>query len=142
MPGAVKMVDTFCDFEVMTILVTGSGQASLLNGLDNDFPFAFPVNRRITSRNVQHGKPNPEPYIKALELSGLSPERAIVVENAPLGIASGTSAGIFTVGVKTGPIPIENFYTAGADLVFNSMSEFAETLPRLLYILNNKNTNV
>lgn len=135
MPGARDMVDTFRSNGVTPILVTGSGQAFLLERLEKDFDGAFGKEMRITSRDVKKGKPDPEPYLKGLEKRGVDPWQAIVVENTPLGIQSGVGAGIFTVGVKTGPIDKAIFAAAGADLVFDSMPRFAETLPRLLYIL-------
>lgn len=138
MPGAKEMVRTFRRSGVTPILVTGSGQATLIDRLAIDFDGAFPPELRITSRDVRQGKPSPEPYLKGLALAGVPAARAIVVENAPLGVKSGVAAGIFTVAVKTGPIPHDEFVEAGADLIFNSMAEFAETLPGLLLILDNK----
>ena len=55
-----------------------------------------------------------------------------MIENAPLGVKSGSDAGIFTVGVTTGPIPKEMIADAGADIIFDSMQEFAEQLPELI----------
>lgn len=83
-------------------LVTGSGQKSLLDTLENWFPGFFTKERMITAFDVICGKPNPEPYLRALEKSGLQPNEVFVVENAPLGVRSAVSAGLFTVAVNTG----------------------------------------
>lgn len=136
MPGAKRMVDTFLSEGITTILVTGSGQTSLINRLEEDFPGAFPVGRRITSRDVTKGKPSPEPYLKALELAGVKPNEGIVIENAPLGALSGVNAGVFTIAVNTGPIPRKDLEASGADLVLDSMTECAEMLSRLLLLVN------
>lgn len=108
------------------ILVTGSSQGSLLDALDIDYPGVFAYGDRVTGNDVAHGKPNPEPYLKGLEIAGVSPEEAIVIENAPLGVKAAKAAGIFTVAVTTGPIPKEEFEKEHADLIFPSMSEAAE----------------
>lgn len=108
------------------ILVTGSSQGSLLDALDIDYPGVFADGDRVTGNDVAHGKPNPEPYLKGLEIAGVSPEEAIVIENAPLGVKAAKAAGIFTVAVTTGPIPKEEFEKEHADLIFPSMSEAAE----------------
>lgn len=108
------------------ILVTGSSQGSLLDALDIDYPCVFADGDRVTGNDVAHGKPNPEPYLKGLEIAGVSPEEAIVIENAPLGVKAAKAAGIFTVAVTTGPIPKEEFEKEHADLIFPSMSEAAE----------------
>ena len=136
MPGAQKMVKTFREFGITPYLVTGSGQASLLTRLTDDFDGEFDEDHRITSKDVKKGKPNPEPYLKGLELAHVSPNRAIVVENAPLGVEAGVKAGIFTLAVNTGPIPKSELEKAGANMTFDSMMQCAETLPVLLSIIN------
>ncbi len=133
MPGAVEMVETLRRLHIDTVLVTGSGQNSLLSRLERDFPGAFPPEKRITSASVTHGKPHPEPYLKGLELAGVGPQEAIAIDNAPLGTASGHAAGIFTVGVVTGPVPREELSGNGADIVYDSMRECAENISQLLY---------
>lgn len=132
MPGALGMVKSFMNAHVTPVLVTGSGQASLLERLSQDFGGAFPANRRVTSHDVKKGKPAPEPYLKGLSLLVIRPECALVIENAPLGVESGVNAGIFTIAVNTGPIPKKALTDAGADLVFDSMVEFADAIPLLL----------
>ena len=114
------------------MLVTGSGQLSSLERLKTDFPGGFADNMRITSHNVTHCKPHPEPYLKAMELAGVEPWQSIGVENAPLGVESASRAGAFTVAVTTGPIPAERMWEAGADMVCPSMEDFADLLPELL----------
>ena len=89
------------------VLVTGSGQNSLISRIDTNFPGIFEPGMRVTSRDVTHGKPHPEPFIRAMQLARVSPSQSIVIENAPLGIEAGDRAGAFTIGVTTGPIPVE-----------------------------------
>ena len=139
MPGAHKMLDILKKTGITPVLVTGSGQSSLISRLDADFDGAFTSDLMITSHDVSKGKPDPEPYLKALKLVDIAPNQAIVVENAPLGVKSGHDAGIFTVGVNTGPLPVELLLEAGADIVFSSMIEFAENLPELLRVINKEN---
>lgn len=132
MPGAQSMVKTLREHGITPVLVTGTGQRTLLDRLNADFDGAFPEEMRITAHNVKHGKPHPEPYLSGLRLAGVQPDEAIVVENAPLGVRSGVAAGIFTVAVNTGPIPRESLLEAGANIVFDSMPEFAAVLPELI----------
>jgi len=134
MPGAQSMVRQFRDRGIETVLVTGSGQSTLLDRLDDDYAAAFRL--RITSHDVSHGKPDPEPYLRAMEKAGVKPVESVVVENAPLGVVAGVRSGAFTIAVKTGPVPRAALVEAGADIVFDSMAECAETLSDLLYMLN------
>lgn len=135
MPGAREMVEILTNVGIKRVLVTGSGQSSLINRLDNDYPGAFLPSMRVTSRDVTHGKPHPEPFIRAMQIAGVRPSQSIVIENAPLGVEAGDKAGAFTIGITTGPIPRKALEDAGAAIVFDSMKEFADALPVLLYSL-------
>lgn len=132
MPGASKMLRIFMEQGMKRVLVTGSGQNTLLNRLNDDFPGAFDEGMRVTSRDVRVGKPNPEPFLRAMEIAEVTPWQSVVVENAPLGVEAGDRSGAFTIGVTTGPVPREALEEAGAAIVFNSMTECADSLPYLL----------
>lgn len=132
MPGADRMLKALMDAGWRRVLVTGSGQRSLLDHINRDYPGAFDEDCRVTAHDVKHGKPDPEPYLKGLEIAGVKPSNAIVIENAPLGVRAGKAAGLFTIAVTTGPIPREEFEKEHADLIFPSMPEFADALPELL----------
>lgn len=135
MPGALEMLNVFRQSGIRRVLVTGSGQNSLISRIDSDFPGMFEPSMRITSRDVTHGKPHPEPFIRAMQLARVSPSQAIVIENAPLGVEAGDKAGAFTIGVTTGPIPVQEMERAGAAVIFPSMQACAESLPSLLLSL-------
>lgn len=145
MLGADKVLSCFAERGLRRILVTGSGQNSLISRLGEDFPGAFSDDDRITSRDVTHGKPHPEPYLKGMALAGVQPWEAIVLENAPLGVEAGVAAGAFTIGVTTGPVPQLMLADAGADIIFPSMAACAEAISGLLeafslyYSMNRQN---
>ena len=107
-------------------VVTGSGMRSLLDNLNNALPPVFQRDRMVTAFDVTHGKPDPEPYLKAWERSGLKKEQCFVIENAPLGIRSGKAAGLTVYAVNTGILTREDL--AQADQVFDSMAELLEFL--------------
>lgn len=132
MDSAPALVAYFMQQGITPVLVTGSGQGSLFERLEQDFPGAFPPERRITSHSVTHCKPHPEPYLRGLELAATTANEAFVLENAPLGVQSGVAAGVFTIAVCTGPIERRLFEDAGADIIFSSMRECYENFPTLL----------
>lgn len=131
MPGAQRMIAALGALGMTRVLVTGSAQASLLDKLEHDYPGVFVDGRRVTALDVKQGKPYPEPYLKGASLVGADPADCMVVENAPLGVRAGKAAGCFVCAVMTGPIPREEFVKEGADLIFNSMEEFADYLEGL-----------
>ena len=137
MPGAMQMLNFFKEVDMRRVLVTGSGQRSLIDRLEKDFPGAFTSSMMVTSRDVKCGKPHPEPFIKAMEMARVRPSQAIAIENAPLGVKSASAAGAFTVAVTTGPIPREELIKAGAAIVFDSMEQCAEMLPQLVFKMFN-----
>ncbi len=108
------------------VVVTGSGQHSLLEKLAHDFEGIVSPERIVSSFDVEHGKPNPEPYLKGLAKAGVKPWQAVVVENAPLGVRAGVAAGVFTIGVNTGPLPNEALLREGASIVFDSMPDLRD----------------
>lgn len=111
-------------------VVTGSGMRSLIDNLNTVLPPMFQQDRMITAFDVVKGKPDPEPYLKAWERSGLPKEQCFVIENAPLGVRSGKAAGLTVYAVNTGILTREDLLQAGADQVFDSMTELLEFLRR------------
>ncbi|MDR2919431.1 MAG: HAD hydrolase-like protein [Tannerella sp.] len=124
--GSAEILQKVKDKNLFAMLVTGSGQPSLLDRLNNDFPNTFVRERMVTSFDVSKGKPNPEPYLTALDKGGLQKWEALVVENAPLGVEAAHTAGLFTIAVNTGPLPDSCLLDAGANLLFPSMTALCE----------------
>ncbi|NDW17803.1 HAD family hydrolase [Dysgonomonas sp. 216] len=121
-PCADKVLDKVKEKGLLPVLVTGSGQKSLLDNLEENFPGIFKADQMVTAYDVTKGKPDPEPYLMGLQKGGdLKPDQAIVVENAPMGVQAAVAAGVFTIAVNTGPIPDEALWDAGANIVLPSM---------------------
>lgn len=49
--------------------------------------------------NITHSKPDPEVFLKAAEMLGISPEHCMIVEDADAGIEAGKRAGMKTLSV-------------------------------------------
>jgi HAD superfamily hydrolase (TIGR01509 family) len=126
MPGARRVLAKVKAAQLKIVLVTGSGQASLLSRLEKNFPGYFQDDLKVTAFDVVHGKPHPEPYLRGLEKAGVAPHEAIVVENAPMGVASAVAAGIYTVAVNTGLLADSVLQDAGADRLYPSMQALAD----------------
>lgn len=75
----------------------------------------------VTTDDVTHGKPAPEPYLTGAKRLGLPPERCVVIEDAPAGIAAGRSAGIRVIGVCTTHTQAQ-LIEAGADFVVDRLA--------------------
>ena len=131
MPGALSLLRQLKEQGLKILIVTGSGQRSLLDKLNVDYPDIFRRELMVTAFDVKRGKPDPEPYLMGLQKGELSPEECIVVENAPLGVRAAKAAGIFTIAVNTGPLPDEALLSEGADLLFPSMQALSDAWSEL-----------
>lgn len=143
MPWAYELLQEVKESGVVPMVVTGSGQKTLLERLDKNFPGIFRRDLMVTAFDVKYGKPNPEPYLMGMEkykafvrndeaaaddaADSLAPNNFIVVENAPLGVQAGVAAGVFTIAVNTGPLPDDALKGEGANLLFHSMQEFCDS---------------
>ncbi len=126
MPYALELLNKIKSQRLQIFLVTGSGQPTLINSLENNFPGIFHKERMVTAFDVKYGKPHPEPYLMALKKSGLNPWEVMVVENAPLGVESASNAGLFTLAVNTGPLLPEVLAKSGANVIFDGMKDLYE----------------
>ena len=124
MTGAYEMVSKIVRDGMTPVVVTGSGQRTLLNRLQEQFDGMFTPDHIVTAYDVRFGKPRPEPYLMGLHKAGVQAWEAIVVENAPIGVQAGVAAGVFTVAVNTGPLPPSALLDAGAHVLFPSMMDF------------------
>ncbi|MBO4518544.1 MAG: YggS family pyridoxal phosphate-dependent enzyme [Paludibacteraceae bacterium] len=129
-PGIIPNVDKVLKFlhsqDIECWVVTGSGQRNLINALNETFDNVF--KGIISSFDVQKGKPDPEPYLKAWERSGFKKEECMVVENAPLGVRAAKAAGLFTCAVNTGILPDSDLHAEHADLVLPNMQALLDWL--------------
>ena len=132
MPGTWELLNKVKKAGLTPMVVTGSGQHSLLDKLNDSFPNTFVPELMVTAYDVKIGKPNPEPYLMALEKGGFKQNEAIVVENAPLGVEAGVAAGVFTIAVNTGPLEDSILLNAGANLLFPSMQALSDNWEKLL----------
>jgi beta-phosphoglucomutase len=55
----------------------------------------------VTANDVTKGKPDKEPYEKALKYLGLDAKECVVIENAPMGIKSAKAANIFCIALES-----------------------------------------
>ena len=60
----------------------------------------------VAEDDVVHGKPDPEPYLRAAELLGVSPADTVAFEDTDTGVASAKAAGLHVVAL-TRTLPAE-----------------------------------
>jgi len=78
--------------------------------------------RIVTSSDVTHGKPDPEPFLKAALSLGFAASDCVVLEDAPAGIRAGKAAGARVIAFRT-TVPEAELRLAGADWVVDNCSQ-------------------
>ena len=76
----------------------------------------------ITSNDIVHGKPHPDPYLKGASILGFSPADCVVLEDVPAGIRSGKAAGSRVIAFRTTDHEAA-LRDAGADWILNNCSD-------------------
>ena len=125
-PGMQRLLKELENRGIQCWVVTGSKQPSLLEKLQKDFS-VIPY-RIVSGHDVKKGKPDPEPYLIALNRSCFDKEECMVVENAPLGIRSAKCAGLYVIAVNTGILNDEILIDSGADELVHDSKELSESL--------------
>lgn len=110
-PGIVDVVKKLHNEQAKLALVTsklseGADRGVRLLGLEKELPV------RICADDVTHGKPHPEPVLKALDALDAPPEDAYFVGDSEHDIEAGRGAGVDTVAVGWGPFPREKLEAA------------------------------
>lgn len=81
----------------------------------------------VTGDDIKIGKPDPEPYLRAVKLLDQKPERCTVVEDSVNGVMSSHAAGCFTVGIThTHPAAILSEH--GADIIVEDFVELSNAI--------------
>ena len=96
-PGARELLQELHSLGVPCALVTMSwrrfAEAVLAELPSNTFTAT------VFGDEVTHGKPHPEPYLKAAALLSVDPQECIAIEDSPTGVASAHAAGCRVLGV-------------------------------------------
>lgn len=93
-PGARELIEGLAGARVPQALVTMSYRAIATPVLAH-----LPFQAVVTGDEVTHGKPHPEPYLRAAELLGVDAADCLAVEDSATGAASANAAGCTVVAV-------------------------------------------
>lgn len=123
-PDVRETFDALRAMHLKVALATGTHKANISHILGD---LAASFDAVVAAEDVKEAKPHPEPYLKAAAALGLDPRTVLVVENAPLGVASGKAAGASVVALTT-TVTAEDLKPA--DRVVGSLTEMVRLLER------------
>jgi HAD superfamily hydrolase (TIGR01509 family) len=102
-PGAADLLLSVRDAGLATALVTTTPRRIaeiVLTAIRNDLG-SDPFDLTICGDEVPARKPDPAPYLMAMDALGVLPEECVVIEDSQAGIAAGLAAGTAVLGVPT-----------------------------------------
>jgi beta-phosphoglucomutase len=112
-PGAREFLEDLRRRGIRIGLASGTWRANVSQHLGALVSY---FDATVSADEVARTKPDPEPYLKAMEMIGVAAADTVVVENAPLGIRAGKAAGARVVAVET-TLPAEDLLPCHPDLI-------------------------
>ena len=120
--GVLRLINELHRKKIRQFIVTSSSRKQvdlLVNNLFNGFnPFEF----IISSEDVELKKPNPLPYLKAVQLSGIKKNNSIVFEDSNPGLESSIAAKLPTIHIPSN-IPIVLDKNIKLDCILDSLGD-------------------
>ena len=101
-PGAARLLAGLEAAGVPCALVTASSRV-IMDAVLKVTGLSFGVT--VCGEDVQRGKPDPEPYMRAAALLGVLPSGCVVLEDSPTGVAAARAAGCPVIAVPSVPVP-------------------------------------
>lgn len=128
MPGVRRLLDDAKNLGIRCGIVSSNLARTIQPRLDflhirSDFSFV------LTAEDVETLKPAPDLYLKALDVSQVSPKEALVIEDSKNGIIAATAAGLKTLAVPctvTRSYPFTQAWLKVDSLEAISLAEVAE----------------
>ena len=97
-PGAPELLDALDQLSLPRAIATSSSRATVerhlgAHGLTHRF------HEIVCRGDYEHGKPAPDPFLKAAERLGVEPRSCLALEDSHVGVRSAAAAGMMTVMV-------------------------------------------
>jgi HAD superfamily hydrolase (TIGR01509 family) len=97
-PGAAELLDRLDALGLPRAIATSSGHASAERHI-REHALTRRFHHIVANGDYARGKPHPDPYLRAAELLGVSPEDCVALEDSYNGVRSAASAGMMTIMV-------------------------------------------
>lgn len=101
LPGVVDFLHELKEAGVPTAIVTSSNQPKMEQVYRAHPQLDEMVDAILTSEDFCRSKPDPECFLKGMEILGGTPEETVVFEDSFHGLAAGRAAGAYVVGLAT-----------------------------------------
>ena len=120
--GVNRLIDELHRKQVRQFVVTSSSRKQVDIILRNLFNSFFPFEFIISSDDVEFLKPDPLPYLKAIQLSGIKENNSLVFEDSNPGLESSLAAKLPTIFVPSN-IPLVLDKTLKLNVILDSLGD-------------------
>ena len=100
-PGALEFMKELKRNGIRSAIVTSSNDIKMANAYLSHPELRELVDAVLTSEHFSRSKPDPECFLKGMEVLGATPQETIVFEDSFHGIAAGRASGAKVVGLAT-----------------------------------------
>lgn len=117
LPRAAGLLRTLAG-QGWTVVLATSASGAELDALRRAIDADDAISATASADDVAGGKPGPEPVRRALELAGVSADRAVFVGDTVWDMEAATRAGVLSVALRCGGIHQADLEDAGAAAVY------------------------
>ena len=107
----------------LTLAITSSAVGDAIDEITRRFGIRDCFALIVEGRDVNKGKPDPEPYLLTARRLSIDPAHAIVFEDAHVGVLAAKRAGMYCIAVRNPNAQMKQDLSA-ADVVLDSFEEF------------------
>lgn len=100
-PGALEFMKELKKAGIRSAIVTSSNDIKMANAYKAHPELKELVDTVLTSEHFSRSKPDPECFLKGMEVLGARPEETVVFEDSFHGIAAGRASGAKVIGLAT-----------------------------------------
>lgn len=101
LPGVPEFLATLKSAGIRTAIVTSSNDKKMANVHRAHPELSSMMDRILTSEDFTRSKPDPECFLKGMEVLGASPSETVVFEDSLHGLAAGRASGAKVIGLST-----------------------------------------
>ena len=100
-PGALEFLQALKNKGIRTAIVTSSNDIKMSKVYASHPELKELVDAVLTSEHFSKSKPDPECFLKGMEVLGATPKETVVFEDSFHGISAGRASGAFVAGLAT-----------------------------------------